>query len=173
MTPRAVYAVDPGPVHSALVVYDGAVRAHATLPNDDLLSRLATHLGTPQHVLAIEQIASYGMPVGAEVFETCVWSGRFIQAWTGYHDPPRPWMPVKRLAVKLALCHDSRARDASIRQALLDRFGPGRHAALGTKKAPGPLYGVTGDEWAALAVAVTVWDRVRQTSTSEAGALEA
>ena len=40
---------------------------------------------------------------------------------------------------------------ANIRQALLDLIGP-----QGTKKAPGPTYGVRSHEWAALAVAVTV-----------------
>jgi hypothetical protein len=39
---------------------------------------------------------------------------------------------------------------------LLDRFGPGREVAVGTKRAPGPLYGIKGDEWSALAVALTL-----------------
>ena len=57
------------------------------------------------------------------------------------------------------LCGHPRAKDPNIRQALLDRFGPGREKALGTKKAPGALYGIKGDEWAALAVAITWWDQ--------------
>jgi hypothetical protein len=61
---------------------------------------------------------------------------------------------LQRRAVKLALCGDSRAKDANIRQALIDRFG-GKDAAIGRKAAPGPLYGISRDVWSALAIAVT------------------
>jgi len=60
---------------------------------------------------------------------------------------------LPRRAVKLALCGDSRAKDANIRQALIDRFGGS--AAIGRKTAPGPLYGISRDVWSALAIAVT------------------
>ncbi len=153
-----VYAIDPGYEQSALVVFDGvAVLNHQTVPNAQLLSEIADRTRHRDHVLVIEQIASFGMPVGAEVFETVFWSGRFVQAWAGYH-AEMPWDRVKRHTVKTALCGNQRAKDAHIRQALLDRFGPGREKAIGTKRAPGPLYGISGDEWAALAVAVTWWD---------------
>jgi hypothetical protein len=60
---------------------------------------------------------------------------------------------LPRRVVKLALCGDSRAKDANIRQALIDRFGGS--AAVGRKAAPGPLYGIHRDVWSALAIAVT------------------
>jgi hypothetical protein len=63
--------------------------------------------------------------------------------------------------VKLHLCKSTKANDASIRQALIDRYGPGKERAIGTKKAPGPLYGVKADVWAALALAVT-WHDTRE-----------
>jgi hypothetical protein len=47
------------------------------------------------------------------------------------------------------LCNSMRAKDANVRQALIDRFGP-----VGTKKQPGKLYGVATHYWAALGVAV-------------------
>lgn len=106
-----------------------------------------------QGVMAIEMVASYGMPVGKDVFETCVWIGRFIQAWSGEHEK------VYRKDVKLHLCQSPRAKDPNIRQALIDRFGPGKDAAIGKKSAPGPLYGFKSHMWAALAVAVTYRDR--------------
>lgn len=156
-----IYAIDPGCEQSALVVFDGqSVLNHETAPNEQLLDEISDRTRSKDHVLVVEMIASYGMAVGAEVFETCVWSGRFIQAWAGYH-ASMPWDRVKRLQVKLALCHDSRAKDANIRQALLDRFG-GKDRAIGRKAAPGPLYGIKGDEWAALAVAVTWWEKQPQ-----------
>ena len=59
------------------------------------------------------------------------WAGRFAEA---AHRVPVVMLP--RRAVKLALCGDSRAKDANIRQALIDRFGGS--AAVGRKAAPGP-----------------------------------
>jgi hypothetical protein len=43
-----------------------------------------------------------------------------------------------------------KAKDANIRQALIDKIGP-----QGTKKDPGPTYGISKDVWSALAIAVT------------------
>lgn len=162
-----IYAVDPGNARSALVVFNGAtVIRHVTADNTDLLIELGHRVRAKTDILVVEQIASFGMPVGAEVFETCVWSGRFIQAWEGYH-AFMPWARVKRHEVKAALCGNQRAKDANIRQALLDRFGPGKEKAIGKKKTPGPLYGIAGDEWSALAVAVTYWDQHINVSQSE------
>ena len=115
------------------------------------------------------------MAVGAEVFETCVWTGRFIQCWT---DSPfsyrigaeRPVRRVFRRDVKMHLCGSARAKDANVRQALIDRYGPGKEAAIGRKATPGPLYGVTTHVWAALAVAVTAADRERAEATREEAA---
>ena len=65
---------------------------------------------------------------------------------------------IPRKEVVTALCGSSKANDASVRQALIDRYG-GKEKAIGKKKAPGPLYGVTKDVWSALAVAIVWQDR--------------
>lgn len=107
----------------------------------------ALYGGMVGNELAIEMIASYGMPVGREVFETCVWIGRFIEAWGGTYAMTR----VTRNEVKNHLCGSSKAKDSNIRQALIDLFGP-----PGKKSDPGPTFGLSGDMWAALGVAATV-----------------
>lgn len=104
-------------------------------------------------ILAIEMVASYGMPVGREVFETVRWIGRFQQAWS----EPEAVKLVYRQDVKLHLCKSVRAKDANIWQALKDRFGE-----PGTAKNPGKLYGVKSHARAALAVALTVYDKGAQ-----------
>jgi hypothetical protein len=150
-----ILAVDPGPTESAYCLLDdhGRPSDWATLPNAALLALLALP-HDDETVLVVEMVASYGMPVGAEVFETCVVIGRLLERWGGAAGL------VTRSDVKLHLTHQRRSKDANVRQALIDRFGPGKDRAIGRKATPGPLYGLTGDAWAALAVAVTAYDEL-------------
>lgn len=146
MTPqqRAILAVDPGTTESGFVRYErGRVIDSGVVENGLMLALIQT---SRADVLALEMVASYGMAVGREVFETVRWIGRFQQAW---RDPEAVKL-VYRRDVKLHLCGSPRAKDPNIRQALLDKLGP-----VGTKKQPGPCYGVKSHAWAALGVAVT------------------
>lgn len=151
-----VIGIDPGNEQSAWAhVRDGAVIGTCNaVRNGELVQALRDGYFATLDVdfLAIEMIASYGMPVGREVFETCLWIGRFMEAW---HARGGRAQLVYRREVKLYLCESNRATDANVRAALLDRYGPGREKAVGTKRAPGPLYEVKGDAWQALAVALT------------------
>jgi hypothetical protein len=142
-----VLAIDPGSARSAWLQYDGTLPGRFGIATNDVLVRALRTGGLPD-VVVIEKVESYGMAVGAEVFDTVLWAGRFAEA---AHRVPVVLLP--RRAVKLALCGDSRAKDANIRQALIDRFGGS--AAVGRKAAPGPLYGISRDVWSALAIAVT------------------
>jgi hypothetical protein len=140
-------AIDPGTEESAYVVYntrDQTIEAKAILPNPEMVDFLQWTVNLPDH-LAIEMVACYGMPVGKETFETCLWTGRFIQAARSKY-----FRKIYRMQVKSFLCHNARAKDANIRQALIDKLGQ-----VGTKKNPGPLYGIKTHIWAALSVAVT------------------
>lgn len=146
-------AIDPGNERSAWVCYDQSTVIGAGIEANDTLRERMHRCAefTDDGPVVIEMIASYGMPVGREVFETCLWIGRFMEAAGGAE-------LVYRKDVKMHLCQSPRAKDANIRQALIDRFGPGKEAAIGKKASPGPLYGFKADMWAALAVAVTYAD---------------
>lgn len=149
-----ILAIDPGPEKSAYVIWDGAaVLDRGIIENDEIIRSLGP--GRMLDHCAIEKIACYGMAVGAEVFETCVWTGRFIERWRDYAGMGDP-IRIPRGDIKVHICRSNRAKDTNIRQALIDRFG-----APGTKKAPGPLFGVTSHCWAALAVAVVTHDRLK------------
>ena len=143
----SVLAIDPGSFQSAWLRFDGTRPGAFGITANEVLTKALRSGGLPD-VVVIEKIESYGMAVGAEVFDTVWWAGRFAEAASRV-----PVVMLPRRAVKLALCGDSRAKDTNIRQALLDRFGGS--AAVGRKAAPGPLYGISRDVWSALAIAVT------------------
>jgi hypothetical protein len=151
-------AIDPGPVESAYVMIDSGRKPveFGKIANAELLAllrELKEPVGFRRTITraAIEMVASYGMPVGAEVFETCVWGGRFYETLDEWVIPAswsvRPLL-IKRLAVKLHLCHDSRAKDSKGES----NFGKG------TKANPGWFYGFSNDVWQAYALAVYAAD---------------
>ncbi len=155
-----ILAIDPGPVESAYVLWDGSrLFDFGKVPNARLLELLHSgrYMAHVEHC-AIEMIASFGMPVGASVFETCVWIGRFMQVF-GADKCDR----ITRNTVKNHICHSSKARDGSVRQAIIDRFG-GKERAVGRKANPGILHGVAGDVWQALAVCLTFFDQNKEAS---------
>ncbi len=173
-----VLAIDPGPLSSAWLEYDketGNPYAWNMEDNDEVLSSLSLQ---HHHVsfLAIEHIQHYGrgMPVGADVFETCIWIGRFIEA------SRLPWVLIKNPTIRTCLCGSATANGRQIKQTLIDRFG-GKDKAVGGVKCPkckgkgwvgrgrptcpvcdgrlwahppGPLHDMTDHIWSALAVAV-------------------
>lgn len=159
-----ILAIDPGNVESGYALLDINLKPieKGKVKNEVLLEDIRMDrfwYNSPQDEedhIAIEMIASYGMPVGIEVFETCVWIGRFIQA-IGNGIEPRF---IYRKDEKMNLCTSMKANDATIKQALVDRFAAGqKNYGKGTKKEPGWFYGFSKDMWAAYAVGVTYYDK--------------
>ena len=145
-----VLAIDPGNRQSAWCMIDGETLKPLSFGKEEnqVVLDAVQHLSYDS--IVIERVASYGMAVGRDVFETCEWVGRFTQAASV---PPDY---VYRQEEKLHLCGDSRAKDTNIRRALIDRFA--KHDiknGKGTKKNPDWFYGFSADVWQAYAVAVT------------------
>ena len=151
-----VAGIDPGSKESGVVVWaaqDTKLVYGAVLENDFLLT--AMRQGQKQfplfdcvEVVAIEQIRGYGVKAGNDTFDTCEWAGRFREAFECRRG--RVIMQPRKVAME-KLCGVTNTTDKFIRMALIDRYGE-----PGTKKAPGPLFGISGHLWSALAVAVTV-----------------
>lgn len=159
-------AIDPGYLESAYVALDGTrLMDYAKEANAEVLDQLR-HVSCDRNChLVIEEIQNFGMPAGAELFETVFWSGRFAQAWA---ERGLPWSRLTRKAVVGHICHNGAAKDANVRQAILDRYG-GKAAAIGRKASPGPLYGFKSDLYSALALGLTYLERsaVRQSMEGE------
>lgn len=157
---RYICAIDPGNEQSAYVLLGPDLRpvSFGKFENELMYMHMvdALQVLTPYDELdfAIEMIASYGMPVGREVFDTCRWIGRLEERLRNY-----PIAFIFRKDEKQVICHSQKANDSTIRQALIDRFAPGvSNKGKGTKKAPGWFYGFRADIWQAYAVGVTYYE---------------
>jgi hypothetical protein len=133
--------IDPGQRTSGLCRIEPAAKgawrptlALARAPNPAVADCLANARGLAG--VGIETASCYGLPVGASVFETVLWAGRFAQA--AFACTENVFL-VTRAQVKRALCPGERANDVAVRQRLLSMFGP--------------VKGVGSHAWAALAVA--------------------
>jgi hypothetical protein len=150
-----ICGIDPGTKESAYVVFDSereTITAKGILPNRDFLIFLRYPKPYDFDHLCCEMIAAMGMPVGKEVFETCLLIGRIQELWTR-ENLDRTFHLIYRREVKIHFCGSMKAKDGNIRQALIDRFG-----LPGTKKNPGKTFGISADLWQALAIAVFFWE---------------
>lgn len=151
-----ILAIDPGPVKSAFVLVDDNNYKPVQF---DLIENSKVFYpieGAYDHFV-IECIASYGMSVGKDVFETCYWIGRFMQY---AHMQNKKINRIYRMEEKMTICHNSRARDTNIRHALIDRFAQHDFKnGKGKKDNPDWFFGFRADIWAAYAVGVTYIDK--------------
>lgn len=138
-----VLAIDPGTHESGWCLFDGAVRDSGVTPNAELL---ATVRKDQSDILAIEAFKARGNVIDNNCVQTIRWEGRFMEAW----GDPDGVLLVSRQAVKVALGLPGSADDARVNARVRQMLGD-----KGTKKAPGPLYGIKSHAWAALAVAIT------------------
>lgn len=161
-----ILAIDPGTTESGVVLIrslDCHPLLHCKVENESVFDLIdSAEENNPRHVAyVIEYIASYGMPVGAEVFEAAYAIGDFRTYIT--RKKHRECARIYRREEKLNICHSPNANDATIRLALVDRFAYGvSNHGKGTKANPGFFYGFRADEWAAFAVAVTYRDKMME-----------
>lgn len=152
-----VFAIDPGNTQSAYCVVDAETLRPLDfnkIPNNVLRDYIRDFRFEEEDRAVVEMIQSYGMAVGRDVFETAVWIGRFAERLDRKLLTPADFLFRKE--EKLHICHDSKAKDANIRRALIDRFA--RHDlknGKGTKAKPDWFYGFSADIWAAYSVAIT------------------
>lgn len=151
-----ILGIDPGTTESGWVIYN--TENHSIIDkgiseNNEIIELIDT---MDFDVMAIEMVASYGMPVGKETFETVYWIGRFAEKAISFGICVERY--YKKTDINPAICFNSNVKDAMIRRALLDMFpktGGGKEPSIGTKKQPGSLYGISSHMFPALAVALT------------------
>lgn len=150
-----VVGIDPGPVETALCVWDGKqILAAWKEPHDRALTLIANYKALHIDIAAVEILQCFGMGVGKEVFETAYNIGE-LRAECRHTGGGVEYVPVTRIQVKIYHCHSARATDSNIRFALEDRFGP-----KGTKKNQGVMYPLVGSDMrSAFAIAVMIHDQ--------------
>ena len=143
-----ILAIDPGTEQSGYVIWDTDKReiVHKGIENNRELCTNYIHLSFD--VLVIEMVACFGMPIGKSTLETVLWIGRFFERSREVGATLSVYKAYRK-DIKLFLCQTMRAKDANVRQALIDRLGE-----PGTKKNPGKTYGVIAHLWSALAIAI-------------------
>jgi len=151
-----VLAIDPGPETSGVVWFDTesrrVIEADGEALNWECLKYFRGNASAPHddkdaaRVFACECIEAMYAHVGKETVRTIRFCGAIEEAVVSRGQSIAMLSPQE---VKKRVCGTASAKDPAVRQALIDLLGP-----VGTKKNPGPCFGVSKHAWRALAVAV-------------------
>ena len=146
-----ILAIDPGPTASGYVVYVAggaprALRACAEASIEELLAELERYRADGGTQVVCERVSA-GRVSGKDILQTCEIVGRIIQAC---HTLGLPLELRYRREVLHALGVGGGASKDSLVRGVVLELHPG---GCGTKRAPGPLYGVSSHAWQALGLA--------------------
>jgi len=158
-----ILSIDPGSSESAYVLMNNDLKPiifgkFTNLNVRAEIRRILRMYYSPDRSISVvtEMVACYDMAVGKEVFDTCVWVGRFTEM--AEHENVNTYY-IYRREEKTNLCKTMKAKDSNIIQALVDRFAPDTpNKGKGVKADKGWFYGFKKDIWQAYAVGVTYSD---------------
>jgi hypothetical protein len=162
--PLCVVGIDPGPREHAAVMLCGDRVEVVDVAKPSGLTRLLIDRRVSSVVVAYEQFAPFGSSLDDGSLRTIFETGRLVEDMGEAMAclPAVQFVGIRRQQAKRFLVGRTSCGDTEVRGALIERFGPTKELAIGTKKKPGPLYGITSHHWAALAIAVTAADQVQR-----------
>lgn len=155
--------IDPGK-STGIAVYDSVGRRVVFATNataDEAMSIVrGTAVDLPKHVgdvgtvraaarVGVEQMSSTGQ-ANSDILRSTELGGRLFERCCDFSDPV--WL-FRRTVLRHFVVSGG-GRDGQIIDRISEAHGGSRKAARGSKKFPGPMYGVAKDAWQALAVAI-------------------
>ena len=152
---------DPSTEKARLVVEAFASHGQASMGAASMCDQAVRHKDWSL-VSKAAMMARTGATAAGNMVEAACWLGMFCAA---AGETPATVAKLTRKDVLKAMHIASKGADAAVRAELIRHFG-GKDA-IGTKKAPGPLYGVTGDAWQALGLAVVYAAQVEKDNRAD------
>ena len=162
------WGIDPGPSHCG-VAYIRNGKPHGTIiPTSQLtdpylpfpVNEINGEFYSPEKVrVGIEMPEGMGQIAGRDTLETAFVAGQIYICLSQIARVVR--FGRKSIKSYVGVSHrknpdgtKAKTSDSQVRRAMIERWGE-----VGTKKNPGPTYGIHKDAWAALAVATCVYDK--------------
>jgi len=149
-----IFSLDVGSTHTGYAILEGIGKLHRNkdyptfgkVPNEELQVLIFDWYSKCHFAIEYPKY-QFGMPFHDTHIRMVEWVGRIMQM---IEDLGGKYYRVFRYREGVVMCNSPLTSDAKIRAAVIAIFGP-----PGTKKDPGPTYGVTGDVWQAIAVGTT------------------
>lgn len=157
---KKILAIDAGTEQSGFCIMEVDTYKPVMFGKIDNEELLRIVLEGCYDALVYEEFQSYGMPIGKTTIVSITWNGRFIQAAVSLG---KPFYPILRVEEKVYICGTTKAKDANLRAAMIERFAKFDFKnGKGTKANPDWFYGFSKDSWSAAIIATTWNDKQKE-----------